>query len=166
MTTETLAPPICKTINCKRELTYLEESGCWRCLICNPIPKSNPTPSKEKTKYIDVAMTEGRVREIVRDELENWHIHKPPVTATEVDNVTKILTRIVDPPPITTRTKIEQLTTQVKDEVLGIDVLRKDAKNWREQAKELGIPLFHRKKADVLAEIKERTNGRSSGSQD
>lgn len=30
---------------------------------------------------------------------------------------------------------------------------------WREEAKELGIPLYHRKKADVLAEIQEKKLG-------
>ena len=72
--------PICKTVNCKQELTFLEEQGCWRCLVCNPLPKKNSVPPPEKKKYLDVAMTESMVREIVRDELENWHIQRPPVT--------------------------------------------------------------------------------------
>jgi len=34
---------------------------------------------------------------------------------------------------------------------------RKTTLNWRQQAKILGIPLYHKKKADVLREIKAET---------
>lgn len=166
--------PICKTQTCKRPLTYLEASKCWRCLICNPIPKNVPKPKKEK-KFLDVAMTEKRVaemireagkdgilsentlteimkesiREIVQDELMNWHIPKPPVTKEEVNAV------------------LSQPVFPDDGELVASKVEKID---WRQQAKELGIPLFHRKKEEVLAEIKEKTkeiaDGGRSGSQD
>lgn len=137
--------PICKTQICKRPLTYLEKQGCWRCLVCNPLPKDAPKPIKEK-KFLDVKMTEvqvaemitkklaeqveigeERIREIVINELENWHIQKPPVTQNEI---------------------MEAIETE-KD--ISPD------KDWRQQAKDLGIELFHRTKADVLAEIEAKT---------
>lgn len=121
MPTEVMTKPICKTVTCKKELTFLDDSKCWRCLICNPLPKEEPAPPKEKKPFLDVHITEERVREIVRDELENWHIQKPPVTAVEAKKI---------------------------DSALRTD--------WRVQAKELGIPLFQRKKADVLKDIEDR----------
>lgn len=139
--TETLAPPICKTVNCKKELTWQEGSECWRCLTCNPISDAKPAPPKTK-KYVDVAMTESRVREIVRDELENWHIQKPPVT----------------------RDEIAEATGEGSGEVKVITVPEK--LTWRQQAKELGIELFHRKKEDVLADIARLTEGSPAGDVD
>lgn len=125
--------PTCKTVTCKKELTYLEDTNCWRCLICNPLPK-NVTPEPEKEdRSVDVrldkkqtiALIDKMVREIVRDELENWHIQEPSVTREEV-------TEILDIP------------------------------NWREEAKELGVELYNhemkcpRKKVDVLVEIERK----------
>lgn len=143
--------PICKTQICKRPLTYLEDSKCWRCLECNPIPKDTPIPKKEK-KFLDVAMTEKRVkeiiaegtsmseekiREIVQDELMNWHIQKPPITRDETKNLT---------------------ATEIESERMVQEV--NEPPNWRQQAKELGIPLMKepkgtgaRRKVDVLADI-------------
>ena len=117
--------PICRTVNCKRELTWLEDTKCWRCLVCNPLTPVGRTVEPEK-KYIDVKLTEARVREICRDELENWHIQKPPVEVKEIDLA-----------------------------------LRSD---WRQQAKELGIPLFQRKKEDVLQEIQSRLTEKTEAS--
>lgn len=159
--TETVTnAPICKTQLCKRPLTYLEDSKCWRCLICNPLPKDVPK-FKEVKKFLDVAMTEERVkeilteqviageeriREIVQDELENWHIQKPTVTKTETDNTVKLLNKIVDPPLSNAR---------IDGAVESGELITREPEplNWRQEAKELGIPLFQRKKADVLAEI-------------
>ncbi len=142
--------PICKTQNCKRPLVYLEDSKCWRCLICNPIPKIVVAPKQEK-KFLDVALTEGRVkemlgeqiaiseeriREIVQDELMNWQFKAPPVAADEVEVITETT---------------PQATT------------------WRQEAKALGISLHQstggvRKKVDVLADIEaKRTVTEDSG---
>ena len=165
MPTEVMTKPICKTTNCKRELTYLEESDCWRCLVCNPLTAPAPT-EKPESKYIDVKMTEkkvreivkdemmgskfdeGQIRDIVRDELENWHIQKPPVTKTESElTVAKLREIAKDNPP-----KTGNIEVPVNPELAA-------SPNWRQQAKELGIPLFQRKKADVLADIEAKKAG-------
>lgn len=137
--------PICKTQICKRPLTYLEDSKCWRCLICNPLPTGKPAVLKKKPEFLDVKVTEQqvaemieaklaeqvevgqeRIREIVRDELENWHIQKPPAMKDEIA------------------------------ETWGVSDVDVTTNNWRQQAKELGIPLFQRRKVDVLKDIEEK----------
>ena len=153
--------PICKTQICKRPLTYMEKQKCWRCLVCNPLPKDAPQPKKEK-KFLDVAMTDERVkeilaervtvseehiREIVRDELENWYIQKPPVTANEVIN--EVLPP-VELPEGAMRTDEDMAKIEAEREIVSQD--------WRAQAKALGIPLYHKKKEDVLAEIEAKSN--------
>lgn len=168
--------PLCKTQLCKRPLTYLEKQGCWRCFVCNPIPKDAPKP-KEQKKFLDVAVQEervvemikealekgaityiaigksrrpetmeveigeGRIREIVQDELMNWHIQKSPITKDLVEELTS-----TSPP--------EELKTST-------EVIMADSLTWRQQAKALGISLMKepkgtgpRKKEDVLADIK------------
>jgi len=80
-----------------------------------------------------VVVGEERIREIVRDELENWHIRKPPITG---DEIAEIL------PPSSVVPK-EQ--------------------TWRQKAKELNIPIQKetggmRKKVDVLADIEAKQN--------
>lgn len=140
--------PICKTVNCKRELTYLEDTKCFRCLICNPITKTEPLKEKER-KYVDVKLTEVRVREIiaeltigderirevVREELENWHIQKPPVTKAQIlDDEAVIKVEITD-----------------------------SGKDWRAEAKALNISLYHKTKEKVLAEIAEKTKHPAEG---
>lgn len=130
--TKTLAPPKQKCRRCNGELAHDEKRNCMFCPICYPPNRTQPSPPKEKPKLVDVAMTEERVREIVRDELENWHIRKPPVTKTEVEELT------------------------ISD---TFNQKRLDTMSWRLQAKELGIELYHRTKADVLAEIETRLSG-------
>lgn len=137
--------PICKTVTCKRELTYLEDTKCWRCLVCKPLPKGTEVLEEVKKEYIDRTVNENtlearlvefeeKVREIVRDELENWHIQKPSVTATEIQGLTQDVV--------------------IKDEV----GLEPHIETWRQTAKRLNIPLAKetggaRKKVDVLADI-------------
>ena len=130
--TETMTAPICKTVICKRPLTYLEKSKCWRCLVCNPLTKTAPTIEPKK-KYVDVKMTEERVREICQDVLENWHIQKPPVTTEE----------------------LEKLTGTNNAEV----PIKTEPETWRQKAKRMGVKTHNdytggaRKKVDVLAEM-------------
>ena len=76
--------PKCKTQVCKRPLTYLEDSKCWRCLVCNPLPIEAPPAPEKEHKYLDVQMTEERVREIVRDELMDWHWPTPVAEITQM----------------------------------------------------------------------------------
>ncbi len=137
--------PICKTQTCLKPLTHLKESNCWRCLKCNPIPIYTPTEQTRK-KLVDAKMTTDEVRaivkeemaglrEIIQDELANWHIQKPPITKDEI---------------------VEAVG--VGGENIHISVQLPKPETWRQQAKELGIPLNKetggsRKKVDVLADI-------------
>jgi hypothetical protein len=130
-----MIPDRTKCRYCGTELTYDEKRKCSVCLVCNP-PSKVAAPEPVKTKYIDVKMTEKRVREIVIDELENWHIRKPPVTKSEVKELTN-------------------------DESAPLPDSSKP--NWRTQAKELGIELFHRTKEDVLVEIEARLVSKTEG---
>ena len=82
---EVITQPKCR--RCNGELTRDEQRNCWECLACYPKNRVQAAPPKDEKKYIDVAMTEGRVREIVRDELENWHIQKPPIVKDEIEPV-------------------------------------------------------------------------------
>jgi len=105
-----------KCKNCETELTKDEIRDCYRCLKCYPEAKKPIAPPKPESKYIDVAMTEAKVREICRDVLEDWHV--PSVTKAETK-----------------------------------EVVTETTKTWRQEAKEMGIPLFQRKKEDVLEDI-------------
>lgn len=152
--------PICATQKCKRPLTKLgPPQNCWRCLVCNPIRKTKPTEIPKK-KYIDVTITdkmvreiikeeltaikismpaatvaeemEEKIREIVVDEMANWHIQKPPVTQDEIIAMTE--TPVINAKP-------------VKDWT------------WLQKAKSLGIRTHNeggggmRKKVDILADM-------------
>ena len=161
-TIETLPQaPICATQKCKRPLTFLgPPQNCWRCLVCNPIRETKPT-EKLKKKYIDVTITdkmvreivkeelqslskdtidEEKIREIVMDEMANWHIQKPPATRDEITEAVGAgggQTEVIEPTVITGPT-------------------------WRQRAKELSVPLNKetggsRLKVDVLADIEAAT---------
>lgn len=131
--------PRCKTVTCKKELTFLEGPKCWRCLACNPLPKVVPVVEEREKHYVDQKWTEEMIIEIIdkvvpdmiRETLENWHIRRPSVTQEDVKEIT---TPPEDPPEVPEKT-------------------------WRERAKEMGIPLSKqdgpgaRKKAEVLADI-------------
>ena len=152
MTEPTVAAPqapICATQKCKRPLTFLgPPQNCWRCLVCNPIRETKPT-EKLKKQYIDVTMTEKMVREIIKEELQslnkdtideekireivmdemaNWHIQRPPATRDEIAETI---------PPSSAVPKPE---------------------TYMQKAKRLGVATHKpeggiRKKADVLADI-------------
>ena len=139
--------PICKTQICKRPLTWMKKQGCWRCLVCNPIPKNLPK-KEERKPFLDVhpdevrvaemiksAMTE--VREIVQNELMNWHIQKPPVTRDEI---------------------AEAVGVGEPESNVHIDIQVPPPETYMQYAKRLGIATHKktggiRKKEDVLADI-------------
>ncbi|KKN75870.1 hypothetical protein LCGC14_0375780 [marine sediment metagenome] len=143
---------------CTEELTIDKKRNCKVCLSCNP-PRANVAPPpKSKNNFIDVKVTEERVREIfkelfsgdavrliVRDELENWHIQRPPVTKKDSVELTV--------------EKLQEVAKEIKShEATGnfeISVSQEmfNDSNWRAKAKELGIPLFQRTKQDVLKDI-------------
>ena len=72
---------------CKKELVKDEKRGCMFCPSCHPLQKEQPKEEEKERHYVDIKMTEARVRVIVRDELENWHIQKPSVTRDEIKEV-------------------------------------------------------------------------------
>lgn len=149
---------------CKTDLIRDKERGCLVCPNCSPKQRGKPIPPKEEKKYLDVKVTEKRVseiideklaeqvevgeeriREIVRDELEDWHIPKPPVIREEI---------------IDARTRINVASSSNADvpiETAENPVETVEEMNWRQRAKELGIELYHKKKVDVLKEIKALT---------
>ena len=134
---------------CHTELTKMPEKqgDCLRCLTCKPIPKDVPKePEPEGNKKVDVKVTEARVREIVRDELENWHINKPPVTQKDIMRITNDAGDIV-----LANVELDGETTVTSNEPFIMEPL-----NWRDQAKALNISLYHKKKEVVLAEIEEK----------
>ena len=120
---------------CRGELTYDEKRNYKICLSCHP-PKKPKSTSPKATKYVDVKLTEERVREIVRDELENWHIQKPPVTKDDIVGMSSTYSTLGG---------ITEPTIQFKP----VD--------YRQQAKELGIKTFGKKKVDVLKEIQDKS---------
>ena len=141
-----------KCRRCSGDLTHDADRDCLYCGNCHPKNKVQPAPPKEEKEYLDVKVTkkevfeilaahesavEERFREIVRDELENWHIPEPSVTKDGVDAIwlTELNTGVNVNPNVATA------PSTVKES------------DWRAQAKELGIPLFQRKKIDVLADI-------------
>ena len=184
--------PICATQKCKRPLTFLEETNCWRCLVCNPIVKTAPTV-KKKDKYIDVKLTEDmvvkiikeqigsakvislsedQIREIVQDELANWHIQRPPVTKNETEQIfkdeyanpskrelTEAETKIIDTGTRALAEKMVEKERGVAETIPPSSAVPKEP-TWRQRAKELGVPLHKepagsgmRKKEDVLADM-------------
>ncbi len=152
-----------KCKRCGNELTKDEERGCMECLACYPKNRVVPVQEKEKKTYLDVIpnevrvaemiaeqvkIDEKRIREIVVDELENWHIQKPPVTRDDYN-------ALIDPP-------LREEFNQSRNLTASESVVAVTNMTWRQEAKALGIRLSQptggaRKKVDVLADIKART---------
>ncbi len=134
-----------KCQRCGNELTEDPKRNCKVCLVCYPNAlkvKPVPPPKKQENKRVGLSMTEERVREIVREELSKiGHIQKPQrdMTATEV---------------ITDDDDFGEMTaTEVAEARKG----NTEIKDWRGQAKALGISLYHKTKKTVLADIAEKT---------
>jgi uncharacterized Zn finger protein (UPF0148 family) len=135
-------PPVNTSTHCRRcrsQLIYDEKRGCKYCPVCHPPSTVEPVELVKKKKLIDVQLTEERVREIVRDELADWHIQKPSVTVSEAK------TLIIDD-------DIPKTGWRAEAKELGIDVYDKERKRPR-------------KKVDVLEDIERAKNGGSSGTE-
>jgi hypothetical protein len=110
------------------------EDTCLRCLKCNPMPNGNKiVKAKKENVRVDVPWTEERIRDIVRDELENWH-------------------------QTTVLTKQKEGWGEDEPVVVATDVAVPDKVDWRGQAKKLGVSLVKetggaRTKASVLEDI-------------
>lgn len=142
--------PVCKTVICKKPLTWLDDSKCWRCLICNPLPRESDAPDQEAHRYVDVKPDEKRVkemineslsadkiREIIQDELASWHIQRPAVTRDEIEEMIKTNNASF-------RVKVKPETWRQKAQRLGVEL-----HNRTEEGKPMGV----RKKEDVMADI-------------
>ena len=145
---------------CKTELTSIKKDGkhdCYRCLTCKPYPKKAPPAPKPEDRSIDVRLTEARVREIVRDEIENWCLQRPPVSRAEIESVINEVINTGIVPDTAQSVSHEPIQCVVEsNEPIQVQV------SWREQAKALGIPLAKetggaRKKINVLADIEAAT---------
>ncbi len=173
-----------KCKRCGNELTEDKERGCMECLVCYPKNRVVPVQEKEKKTYLDVIpnevrvaemlaeqvkVDEKRIREIVVDELENWHIQKPPVTRDDYN-------ALIDPPlreefnqsrNLTASEAVKNANVQAFKQLATITATSATTPTppdmtWRQEAKALGIRLSQptggaRKKVDVLADIKART---------
>lgn len=140
--------------------------NCWRCLVCNPITETRKTERPERTyidvtvtekmvaeiivgRLLKSTKKDGlfksnelteiineHIREIVVDEMANWHIQKPPVTRDEIAETIPSSSAVPKP------------------------------ETYMQYAKRLGVATHKpeggiRKKADVLADIErlgEETN--------
>lgn len=129
-----------KCRKCTGELTRDEERGCYFCPVCNPVPTAPVIAEEpEPNKRVDEPWTDKRIREIVQDELMNWHIKKPSVTASEI------------------KATVGGGEANVNETVIKQDTPKPET--WRETAKRLEIPVYDkdkkcpRKKVDVLSDI-------------
>lgn len=126
-----------KCRKCEGKLTRDEKRGCHFCPVCNPLPTAPViTEEPEPNKRVDEPWTDKRIREIVQDELMNWHIRKPSVTVSEI------------------KATVGGGEANVNKTV--------ESETWRETAKRLDIPVYDkdnkrpRKKLDVLKDIEEK----------
>lgn len=166
-----------KCRRCDGELIHDEKRNCLRCPVCYPENRVQTAPPEKETNYVDVALTEKRVKEmlderiseyseageerirqIVQDELMNWHIQKPPATLDEINNVLPVAVETRSGTRALTASEVEEMPTEARkqlDQISG--PLKVDVPlTYRQKAKRLGIRTSQRKKVDVLAEIAER----------
>ena len=88
--------PLTHCVTCGAELTIDKKRGCKVCRLCHPEPVAAPVPPPKAKAFLDVKLTEKRVSELIREivpdmireELENWHVQKPPVTKKEIKELT------------------------------------------------------------------------------
>ncbi len=162
--------PVDKSTHCTRcrtALVFDTERSCSYCPRCNPPQKKAVKVKEKERRYVDVRMTEKRVREIIeemvdelvpdmiREELENWHIRKPPVTREDVKELTLGEQHVQE---ILTEQRKNESTELTQDEKVEDRMQKGQHVNWRSMAKELGIPLSQptggaRKKVDVIKDI-------------
>ena len=123
-------------MECKRCGTKLvkdEARGCMHCPVCHPVEEKSQAESKntkpeQKVKPLEVQVTEERVRQICREEIEKG----------QLDSLKKVIDdKIEDRDP---RSVAEDWRQQAKD--LGVKLTQPQGGS--------------RKKADVLKDIQEK----------
>jgi hypothetical protein len=121
---------------CQTELTQMKNKDgdltCLRCLKCHPLPKELADDQKKviENKKVDVPWTAENI----------WEAIEPKVRLLFADLIEDYV--------------IAQ-NRQGADEESIMDVVAE--KTWQEQAKDLGINPYGRKKEIVLAEMAEKT---------
>ncbi len=132
--------PLTHCVTCAAELTIDKKRGCKVCRLCHPEPVAAPTPPPKPKAFLDVKLTEKRVSELIaeivpdmiREELENWHVQKPPVTKEEV----KKLTWRQEAKSLGVSLHQEKGGVRKKVDVLADIELRKGADNGKETEQE------------------------------
>jgi len=147
-----------KCPKCGKEATYDERRECWQCFECNPVLKEPVIVEEPKRNYLDVHLTDERVREIVREEIENYLIEqlKSKEVGSEIDELHRP-DETDEHRPDETDEHRPALSTATPNVETVVEV--KQPYDWRLEAKKLGIPLLHRTKVDVLADIKAKKEG-------
>lgn len=139
-----------KCRRCNGELERDEKRDCLRCPVCYPIQEAQPEPEKDMSKYVDVGKkwTEEGIRALIKDELEDWYLQRPSVTAKDVVALT---------------TETGTLPDEEAAVVPTVEQTQLPTKTWRDVAKGMNVSLYDherkcpRKKVDVLEEIKQKT---------
>ena len=138
-----------KCRGCETELIRDEERDCLYCPVCHPPQKKVSPEEKPETKYIDVTMTEARVRALITEHQEAEDERIREIVQDELIAWTK---------PVTTE-GIEPVVVSPEKEIL-VEIPELDKhKNWRSEAKELEIELYDKEnrksrlKADVITDI-------------
>lgn len=148
----TVSHQLCR--RCNGKLAFDDKRKCSYCPACYPPGRQQKVVPVEQKPYLDVKMTDKRVIELInehvpsmiRKELENWHIQKPPVTVEEVKEEVKDLVNNLD-----LGSDTNNVPTESKPET------------FLEKAKRMGIATHYevdgvmsggmRKKVDVMADI-------------
>ena len=144
---------------CRLHSAYLydEKRKCWYCPVCTPLQKEVAKVKEKERHYVDVRLTEARVKKLIKEtiaeivpEMIQDGVEKFYIPSTETDMAKKVLDKIIEDP-----------TTY--GHLLEPEIVYDKHKNWRSEAKELGIPLAQptggaRKKVDVLKDIEEKLN--------
>ena len=135
---------------CGAELTEME-TGCKRCLVCNPMTKY-VIPKKKERRDIDLPWTDERVIEVIDRVV-------PDMIAEAIRNHAQSQMVITDNMDTVIADSLATATLEVPDVLVD----GKKQLTWREQAKELGIILYHKTKENVLMEIAEKQKGKQNG---
>jgi len=134
---------------CGTELAFEEARNCYRCMKCNPDTELRTPVKKEDPKYVQEGLTDrqkSQVREICRDELENWH------QITTVHKETGAL-KLTD---VAIKNDMDNVVVKGGGDIPeGVEIPSEPPK-WTDQAESLDIKWRGRKKDDVLQEIEDK----------
>ncbi len=130
-----------KCTRCKGELTFIEKTKCYRCLTCYPEGQNQPVEKPVKKEDPDIVILKKRIRDVIAEVV-------PDMIREELENWVA--------PATMTFTNGNQAEIQIPE----LD----KKKNWRSEAKDLGIEVYDRekkcprKKVDVVKDIEDKLN--------